>query len=400
MISRKIHERGHIAKITDAKFSEYINAQSTKTAKTYTANFKVLLAFDPTLTGAKMLKEVEAWSRRILVFQQWLARKGYSMQYVHCVTSTVRGFFAFFRKPLDLSKQDKFKLNKRARNSEDYSPSLQDIRRMKEVSNLKESYVLIGGLSLGLRSEDFADIRYGKYRMAVERAKEQNIEPPIPLDPIETMKEAGVLAYPFISTDFYPIVLQVLESNKASADNDRVYTEQPKQLSFVLKRIAERAGINPHGQRIRFHILRKVLFSKLNSVASSEQSKMIVGKLVPASDSAYLNSDELRNVYSRVLPLISIANGMNGDARKRLAELEEENRKLREQFQDELAKRDRSIEDLAKKYDRLFEHTVLLSAAMPEGVKPGFQKRDIIEKKPPTIDKRQKKPYPVDSKEE
>jgi hypothetical protein len=324
-MSRKETVKTQVDLDTDTIITDFLNAQSLKTKKTYTCNFKKVIEYSGQ-TGKEILADSEGWSRKIFAFQQWLIAQKYSLSTIQSQVGMLRGFFSFYHKPLAFSKAETRKLNRKGRNSEDYLFLQTDIKKLSDIGSLKEKYVVLVGASFGLRAEDFCRLTYGQYRRAIERSNEV----PIPLDPVNTAKEE-VLAHPFISSDALPIIQSILDSNKDCKDDDLVFAENPQQLTSILQNLGFKAGIDAHGQRVRFHNLRKYLFSKLNTVSSSEQSKMIIGKKVSGSDAVYLNTDSLRDVYTKAMPLICVSNG-NGETKKRVVVLEEENSKLKEEI--------------------------------------------------------------------
>jgi hypothetical protein len=348
-MSRKERKFRGFEEIQDETVKAFLDAQSEKTRKTYTSNMKKVLAYAKQ-SGKEILDDSEAWSRKIFAFQQSLIREGYALTSVQGVCGMLRGFFSFYKKPLDLSKTDKIKLGKKARNSEDYLFSTQDVKKLAENGSLKERYVLLAGVSFGLRAEDFASqLTYGKYRLALEKAQTEEISAPIPLGQVNTGKEK-VLAFPMISSDALPIIQAILDAHKDAKDSELVFPEKASQTTAILQNLAFKSGLDAHGQRIRFHSLRKYLFDRLSSVASADQAKMIIGKKVDESSSPYLSTEKLREIYERAQPSIVISNG-NGQVKKDLAET----KSTVEQLIKMLAEKDEEIKTLKATIDNRFE---------------------------------------------
>ena len=344
-MSRKEAIKTNIQLENDELIQRFLSAQTERTKKTYTSNFKKVIEYSGQ-SGKEILDNHDDWSTKIFAFQQWLVAQKYSYSTVQSQIGMLRGYFSFYHKPIQFSKTETRKLNKKKRNSDDYLFSQADIKKMSEVGSLKEKYVLFIGTSFGLRSEDAVKLTYGQYRRAIERSKEI----PIALDPVNTAKE-DVLAHPFISSDLFPIVTAILDSNKNAKDEDLVFTENPQQLTRILQQLVIKAGIDAHGMRVRYHSLRKYLFSKLNVVSSSEQSKMIIGKMVTSSDAVYLNTDSLRDVYVKAMPSICVSNG-NGETKAKVSALEQENLRLKEEVKkltEEKTKTDDILKILIKK---------------------------------------------------
>lgn len=330
-MSRKVRQITNVT-IDDPKILEFINAQSPKTAKTYLCNFRKVLEFTKGESGEKMIAECEQWPRRIFTFQNYLKNQGYSGKYVQACVGALRGFFSFNKKTLDLSNMDKAKLNKTSRNSEDYTFTQATLKRLVH-GDLKSLYVTFFGASVGLRSEDFAKITYGAFRLALSQAKENDIAAPIPMGKMNTEKE-GVDAHLFISSDALQIVQTILEGHKDAKDSDRVFNERPTQLTTILQNHCRKCGIENFESRIRFHCLRKFLYSAVSSVSSEQNAKLIIGKKVSGADSVYLDVNALREIYERAQARICVMNGANGEIRAKVETQSEEIEKLKSALYD------------------------------------------------------------------
>jgi hypothetical protein len=327
MENRKKRVISQYQEITDPKILEFLSAQDEKTRKTYTCNFRKVLEFTKGESGSKMLEECEEWSRKILVFRQWLLAQEYAEGYVQACAGMLRGFFTFNRKTLELSRQDTRKLNKKSRKGEDFVITQSILKQLVECGDLKAKYVCLGGASFGIRPEDYAEkLTYGFFRCALEQAEKDHLEAPIPCGTILTTKER-IPATLFISSDFLPIVKAILDGNKEAKDSEPVWKERSTQLTSVLQNLAKKAGIETHGKALTFTCLRDFLFTQLSSIGSEENAKLIVGKKVSGADSPYLKTD-LREVYQRAEARICIGNG-NGETKRKVSALEQENLDLK-----------------------------------------------------------------------
>jgi len=214
----------------------------------------------------------------------------------------VRSFFAFHRLNLQFTTQQRRIISKRPRAVySDYLFDLEEIAAMAEVGNPQERYILLVGKDIGLRAVDFASLTQGLF------AKVLTKEAPVFLGKIYTQKE-GVYAFPFLSDDGVEaarVWLQVLKSKGQHDDNSLMLNIKSKELTPNLKRLATKSGINPHGQRIRFHCLRKFLTDRISLKMSESKWKQIVGKGI--AEEAYISSLKLREAYRHVMPHIQIS---------------------------------------------------------------------------------------------
>ena len=318
----------------DTTLSDFLNAQKKGTKATYSAYFRRLREFTSE-SGSEILKNHKQWEKRIFAFQNWLIERDYAETYAQSATGCLRGFFAFYRKPLELTKTEREKLRKRNRKTEDYLFDREDIAKLSMCGNLRERYVLLVGKSLGLRAGDFVKLTYGKFR-----GSKLDSEAPIFLGETATEKE-GIKAYPFLDFDAIPIVKAILEANKDKPDNEYILMTKSKkkhnqyqrmrdeELSVILQSLARKANLEHGSKRIRFHCLRKYLIDRLSEVMSESKWKQVVGKKI--SESAYVSSNSLREDYLRAMPSIMVSNGNGQAVKAKVSELEERAKKAEEE---------------------------------------------------------------------
>ena len=238
----------------------------------------------------------------------------------------VRSFFAYNRLDLNLTTQQKRLLGKKARLVEhDYRLSLNDIAKMAEVGTPQERFILLAGKDLGLRSIDFINLRQGAFARVVEQNKDGKT--PFYVGETYTQKE-GVTAYPFLTLDGLEasrVWLQVLETKGLRDDNKPMLNVRKKELTTNLRRMAQKSGIKPHGQRIRFHCLRKFLADKLSLRMSESKWKQIIGKQI--DEGAYVGHFDLREGYASVLDRIQIPTNTESN-HVLVKEIEDKNKQL------------------------------------------------------------------------
>lgn len=216
--------------------------------------------------------------------------------------NAVRSFFAFHRLDLRFTRQQKRLLGRRAREIfQDYLPDLGDLAKMTDVGSPLERYILLAGKDLGLRAVDFGGLIQGMFSAALDKT------PPVFLGKIYTQKE-GVYAFPYLTEDGQQaarVWLKILESRGMRDDNAPMLTIKPKEFSENLKRMAGKAGIDLHGQRIRFHCLRKFLIDRISLHMAESKWKQIVGKQI--DESAYVSPLKLGEAFREVLNLIQVS---------------------------------------------------------------------------------------------
>lgn len=280
-----------------------MNAQQKSTRKTYRYHWRRFLEFTG-LTGNEILEsrkrdleqESYEWEKKILQFKDWLIKKGKSEHTAKTGAAVVRGFFSFHRVALEFRRSESARLGKVQPKYEDYRFSIEDLKKMYDVADLKERYVLTAGKSFGLRAGDFLAITRGDLEPYIDR------EVPISIGKYQTEKES-VPAYPFIDRDAKPVIKLILEKmdrEGRTEPNDRVLTySDTVQLSRVIQRLTERAGIKIGNKRVRFHCMRKFLIDRISSFMSESKWKQIVGKKI--SEGAYVSPHLLREGYERAI---------------------------------------------------------------------------------------------------
>jgi integrase len=285
----------------DKAGTEWLNSLKKSTRGSYKTYWKYFLEFTG-MTGDQILVDRKAdtehkWSQLVLQFKQWLMDEKHLAPYTATTAAmAARGFFAYNYQPLIYRRTESKRLSEYTRKTEDYKFSVEDLKRMADVANLSEKYVLIAGKSFGLRAGDFLRLTRGDLEAYINRPV------PISIGKIGTGKEK-VPAYPFIDSDAQPVIKLMIEqmNRKGSVKpTDRVLTYKwEKELSQTLKRLTERAGLNVGNKRVRFHCLRKFLIDNISSLMSESKWKQIVGKKI--TEGAYVSPDSLREDYERAM---------------------------------------------------------------------------------------------------
>ena len=330
---------------------EWLKSQNDTTLKTYKYAFKLFQEFTGK-TGSELLELRKKSSngeikRLILDFRNWLInKKGKSENSAKTCVMAVLGFFSFYELPVRFTRGESDRIKRVRRKTQDYWFSIEDLRKMASVGNLKEKYVLVVGKSLGLRASDFIRLTYGDFRKL-----DLNQEPPIFLGEISTTKE-GISAFPFLDSDAVETIKLLLESNKDKADSERVLKIRKKELSVILRRLAKKAGIQSGNAKIRFHCLRKFLINQLSRYMSESKWKQVVGKKI--EESAYVSPNTLREDFKRAMKSIVF---QNHEKVAQIARLQEMVAKLvaeNEELKKIIARLQQAQEDTSKRLTQAF----------------------------------------------
>ena len=131
------------------------------------------------------------WEKIVLQFKQWMlnecplksdANKHQSPNSAKGAVMVARSFFAYYYVPLKYRRQESKKLKEATRRTEDYFFNREDLKKMADVANLKERYVVVAGKSVGLRASDFLSLTKGDLEPYINR------ETPISIGVIGTRK--------------------------------------------------------------------------------------------------------------------------------------------------------------------------------------------------------------------
>lgn len=285
----------------DKATNEWLNSMKKRTRSTYQTHWRHFIKFtgmtgDEILADRKVDKDYN-WEKKVIEFKRWLIDVKNKAEYTaKSATGAVRSFFSYHRLELKFRRTESTRLMEARRKTEDYRFSRDDLKKMADVASLEEKYVVVLGKSFGLRAGDFLRLTHGDLEPYIDRPV------PISIGAYGTQKES-VKAYPFIDSDAQPVVKLMLEKmtreGRGNPDERMLTHKHGIQLSRILKRVAERAGIKHGNKIIRFHCLRKFLIDRLSSVMSESKWKQIVGKTI--SEGAYVSPDSLREDYKRAM---------------------------------------------------------------------------------------------------
>ncbi len=285
----------------DKATHEWLNSMKKSSRATYQSAWKYFLEYTG-MTGDQILADRKAdkkyaWEKRVLDFKRWMIEeKKQAEKTATTAAATARSFFAYHRVSLEFRPTEKRRLKEAKTKYEDYRFSREDLAKMCDVGDPTERYVLTVGKSFGLRAGDFLALARGDLEAYIDR------EPPISIGEYATEKES-VKAYPFIDSDAKPVIKLMLgqmdrEGRKSPDERMLTYTDTI-QLSRIVRRLTEKAGIKVGNKRVRFHCLRKFLCDRLSDVMSESKWKQVVGKAV--DEKAYVSSDLLREDYKRAM---------------------------------------------------------------------------------------------------
>lgn len=289
----------------DKATQEWLDSLKKSTRHTYQYHWQTFLEFVGS-TGDQILESRKAdenytWEKRIMEFRDWLINERKMSEHTaKTAGGVVRGFFNYHgrthKRPLEFRRSEGARLGEAKTKTEDYRFSLEDLKKMFDVADLEEKYILTTGKSFGLRAGDFLRLTRGDLEPYLDRPV------PISIGKYSTQKESAP-AYPFIDADALPVIKLMIDKmtrDGRGKPNDRILTFSHEiELTRAIRRLVSRAGIMIGNKRVRFHCMRKFLIDRLSSFMSESKWKQIVGKTI--SEGAYVSPDSLRNDYMRAM---------------------------------------------------------------------------------------------------
>jgi integrase len=243
---------------------------------------------------ARFEKEIEK-------FHSYLIENGYSINSARNMTLGIRQLFRYYQMPVTMRSGSK--VSQTVKTTKNFPLTIENVRKMFDVANLKERMVLALAVDTGLRISDFLAIKKTDLPPL-------DAEPPIAFT-LLTQKEK-IPAHCFISREtvnqlktYLPTLrkknnLYLFASNGKSNISDEA-------VSKMLKRLAEKAQIDLNGKSLTFHCFRKMFLSaSIDSGIGLTAGKKLCGKAIARSDDTYLTTVKLREKFIQLKKFLAI----------------------------------------------------------------------------------------------
>ena len=244
--------------------------------------------------AARFEKEIEK-------SHSYLIEEGYSINSARNMTLGIRQLFRYYQMPVTMRSGSR--VSQTVQTTKNFPLTIEHVRKMFEVANLKERTILCLAVDTGLRISDFLSIRKADLPPLDK-------EPPIAFE-LLTQKEK-IPAHCFLSQESVDLIKTYLPALRKK-NNFYLFSSNGKShisdeaISKMLKRLAEKAQIELNGKRLSFHCFRKMFLSaSIDSGIGLTAGKLMCGKAVPKSDSTYLTSVKLRELFIQLKRFLSI----------------------------------------------------------------------------------------------
>jgi len=245
--------------------------------------------------AARFEKEIEK-------FHSYLLSQGFTINTARNLTLGIRQLFRFYEMPIRFRTGSK--VSKTTKTTKNFPLTIEHVRAMFKVADLRERVILSMATDLGLRIGDFIKIKKNDLPSLDQ-------EPPISLDLMTTKEEE--IAHGFLSQETVDLLKVYLPTLEKKNGNPYLFPSNGKSqisdewLNRLLQRLAEKAQINLNGKSLTFHCFRKMFLSAaIDSGIGLTAGKKLCGKAIAESDDTYLTTVNLREKFIQLKRFLTI----------------------------------------------------------------------------------------------
>ena len=245
--------------------------------------------------AARFEKEIEK-------FHSYLLGQGFTINTSRNLTLGIRQLFRFYEMPIRIRSGSK--VSQTVKTTKNFPMTIEHVRAMFKVGDLRERVVLSMATDLGLRIGDFIKIR----KTDLPDLNEQS---PVSLD-LMTDKEK-VVAHGFLSQETEDLLKVYIPTLEGKNGNPYLFPSNGEShisdewLNRLLQRLAEKAQIRLNGKSLTFHCFRKMFLSaSIDSGIGLTAGKKLCGKSIGESDDTYLTTVNLREKFIQLKKFITI----------------------------------------------------------------------------------------------
>jgi integrase len=340
--------------------------------------------------AARFEKEIEK-------FHSHLIENGYSINSARNMTLGIRQLFRYYQMPVTMRSGSR--VSQTVKTTKNFPLTIEHVRKMFQVANLKERMVLALAVDTGLRISDF---------LAIKKTDLPPLDAELPIAFTLLTQKEKIPAHCFLSKETVDLLKTYLPTLK-NKNNVYLFASNGKShisdeaISKMLNRLAEKAQIDLNGKGLTFHCFRKMFLStSIDSGIGLTAGKKLCGKAIARSDDTYLTTVKLRQKFVQLKKFLSIKQSpeIEGQQIEKLStlvaklaeELDQqkvvsqavtaENLKIRREFKEQVAELNEKLASA-----RLIGEQV---AKIGEGVKRWQEEKDELEAKVAGIESFQK----------
>jgi integrase len=210
------------------------------------------------------------------------------------MTIGIRQIFRYYQMPIRLRAGSK--VAKTVKTTKNFPLTIEHVRTLFKVADLRERVILSMATDLGLRIGDFIALKKSDLPTLDQ-------EPPISFD-VMTDKE-DVIAQGFLSQESIDLLEAYLPTLERKNGNVHLFPSNGQSnisdewMNRLLQNLADKARINLNGKSLTFHCFRKMFLSAaIDSGIGLTAGKKLCGKAIAESDDTYLTTVNLKELSS------------------------------------------------------------------------------------------------------
>ena len=245
--------------------------------------------------AARFEKEIEK-------FHSYLLTQNYTINTARNLTLGIRQLFRFYE--MGIKFRAGSKIAKTVKTTKNFPLTIDHVRTMFKVADLRERVILSMATDLGLRIGDFLELKKTDLPPLDQ-------EPPISME-IMTDKE-DVIAHGFLSQETVDLLKIYLPTLEKKSGNPHLFPSNGEShisdewMNRLLQNLAEKAGLNLNGKDLTFHCFRKMFLSAaIDSGIGLTAGKKLCGKAIAQSDDTYLTTINLRQKFIQMKKFLTI----------------------------------------------------------------------------------------------
>ena len=242
------------------------------------------------------------FQKEIEKFHSQLLEKAYAINSARNMTLGIRQLFRYYQMPT--TSRTGSDVSRTVQTSRNFPMTIEHVRKMFKVANLKERTILSLAVDLGLRISDFLSIKITDLPVL-------DGEAPIAFD-LLTQKEK-ITAKCFLSQESVILLKTYLPTIQKKKNNVFLFASNgeahvsDESVGKMLKKLAAKAQMHLNGKSLTFHCFGKMFLSaSIDSGVGLTAGKLMCGKAVKQSDSTYLTVVKLREKYIQLKRFLSI----------------------------------------------------------------------------------------------
>jgi len=242
------------------------------------------------------------FEREIEKFHGYLIDQKFSINTARNLTLGIRQLFRYYE--MGIKFRGGSKIAKTVKTTKNFPLTIEHVRTMFKVGDLRERVILSMATDLGLRIGDFLELKKSDLPSL-------NQEPPISFE-IMTGKES-VIAHGFLSQETADLLKVYLPTLEKKNGNRHLFPSNGEShisdewLNRLLQNLAAKAGIDLNGKDLTFHCFRKMFLSAaIDSGIGLTAGKKLCGKAIAQSDDTYLTTVHLREKFIQLKRFLAI----------------------------------------------------------------------------------------------